>query len=108
MTFHELKTWRERHGFTQSQAASLLGISISDVEDYERDENCIEGKPSTIPKAIQRACDSFDRKSGLFFALRSKIKDKLRSDGPPGHITPEVLQEILLEIVDAIQMEKLS
>jgi transcriptional regulator with XRE-family HTH domain len=106
MTFHELKTWRERHGFTQSQAASVLGISNSDIEHYERNENRNQGKPSTIPKAIQRACDSFDRKE-LFSALRSKIKDKLRSGGPPGHITPEVLQEILLEIVDAIQMEKL-
>ena len=108
MTFHELKTWRERHGFSQSQAASVLGISITDVENYERDEHRDPGKPSTIPKAIQRACDSFDRKNRLFSELRSKIKDKLRSDGPPGHITPEVLQEIFLEIVDAIQTEKLS
>ncbi|WP_428541988.1 helix-turn-helix domain-containing protein [Rhodopila sp.] len=108
MTFQELMAWRKRHGFTQSQAASVLGISVSEVANYERDENGNKGKPDTIPKAIQRACDSFDRKSELLSALRSKIKDGLRSDGPPGHITPEVLREILLEIVDAIQKEKLS
>jgi hypothetical protein len=34
-------------------------------------------------------------------ALRLKIRDKIKSGGPPGHITPEIIQEILLEIVDA-------
>ncbi|HEY4042879.1 MAG TPA: hypothetical protein VGM32_13690 [Rhodopila sp.] len=33
-------------------------------------------------------------------ALRTKIKDRLQTAGPPGRITPEVLQEILLEILE--------
>jgi hypothetical protein len=86
----------------------VLGISTSDVENYERDQSHRKGQTSTIPEAIQLACDSFDRKCALFSSLKLKIKDKLRSGGPPGHITPEVLGDILLEIVDAIQMEKLS
>jgi hypothetical protein len=34
--------------------------------------------------------------------VKSKITDKLRSGGPPGHITPEILRELLIEIIDLI------
>lgn len=82
MTSGELKAWRKRFGLTEGQAAEALGISIDEVAP-----------------AI-----SFDRRT-LIAALRSKIKDKFQSNGPPGSITPKIFQEILLEMVDVIQMD---
>ena len=102
MTFHQLKAWRERHSLTQSQAAKMLGISVDDLANYER-ESSHEGKSSIIPVAIQQACDHFNQKRERISALRSKIKTKINSEGPPGRITPDVLQEILLEILNEVE-----
>jgi transcriptional regulator with XRE-family HTH domain len=59
MASGELKVWRERHGFTQSQAANALGISINDVANYEHNERRSQRKPQI------------------------KIKDKIQSNGLP-------------------------
>ena len=95
MTPHGLKSWRKKYGLTQSEAADKLGIRVSDIVNYERNDKPRQRETLTAGNEIERACRSFDRKQ----KIKAKIKEKI-VNGPPGHITPEVLQEILLEIVD--------
>jgi transcriptional regulator with XRE-family HTH domain len=97
MTPEQFKAWRDEHGFTQVQAAEELGISISAVANYEHGQRRGDGEPAIIPKAIERACTSFDRR----LKVKAKIKEKIHSSGR-GAITGPVLQDILLEIVDAM------
>lgn len=93
MTPPEFKAWRKRYDLTKDEAADRLGISIGDVERYERGGSGL----SSIPSTIAHACASFDRKQ----AVKSKINERIRA-GAPGHITPDVLREILLEMIDAV------
>ena len=93
----EFKLWREANGFTQHQAAEELGISVSAVANYEHGVRRGDGEPAIIPKAIERACSSFDKRR----KVKEKISDKIRANGH-GQITGPILREILLEIVDAM------
>ncbi len=102
MTPRELKAWRKLHGFTQSEAAGELHISVSDFANFERGEKAGRHGLGAIPPTVERACELLDHKRAVTSALRVKINEKLRADGPPGHITPQILREILLEIVDAL------
>ena len=97
MTADEFKAWREAQGFTQHQAAEELGISISAVANYEHGVRRGEGEPSIVPRAIEKACIAFDKRR----ALKARIKNKICANGR-GQITGTLLQEILLEIVDAM------
>jgi transcriptional regulator with XRE-family HTH domain len=97
MTPDEFKTWREAQGFTQHQAAVELGISVSAVANYEHGIRRGEGEPAIIPKAIEKACSAFDRRR----KVKAKIASKITANGKGG-ITGPILQEILLEIVDAM------
>ena len=97
MTPDEFKAWREAQGFTQHQAAEELGISISAVANYEHGVRRGEGEPAIIPRAIEKACGAFDKRH----ALKAKIKEKIHSNGR-GQITAPLLQEILLDIVEAM------
>ena len=98
MTSHEFKAWREGHGLTQIQAAKALGFPVSAIEDYERGQSEV----SSISRDIEQACEAFDHRVILRLKIKEKIRDKIKSGGPPGSITPEILQEILIGIVDAI------
>jgi len=97
MTPDEFKAWREAQGFTQQQAAEELGISISAVANYEHGVRRGEGEPAIIPRAIEKACVAFDKRR----ALKAKIKTKIHTNGQ-GKITGAILEEILLEIVEAM------
>ena len=99
MTSHEFKAWRERHGFTQLQAATELGFPADAIADYERDH----GDGTLISTAIEQACEKFDKNRVILrLKIKEKIRENIKSGGRPGSITPEMLQEILLGIVDAI------
>ena len=93
----EFKAWREARGFTQHQAAQELGISVSAVANYEHGVRRGEGEPAVIPRAIEKACEAFDRR----LKVKAKITAKINANGK-GTITGPILQEILLEIVDAM------
>ena len=97
MTPDEFKAWRDAQGFTQHQAAEELGISISAVANYEHGVRRGDGEPAIIPRAIEKACDAFVKRR----ALKTKIKAKIHANGR-GEITAPVMQEILLEIVEAM------
>lgn len=97
MTPDEFKAWREAQGFTQTQAAYELGISLSAVANYEHGVRRGEGEPAIIPRAIEKACVAFDKRR----ALKHKIREKITTNGR-GQITGKILEEILLDIVDAM------
>ncbi len=67
------------------------------MANYEHGVRRGEGEPAIIPRAIEKACVAFDKRR----ALKTRIKEKIRSNGH-GQITGQVMQEILLEIVEAM------
>ena len=55
MTRQELRAARDRLGMTQASLAAALGISISQLGNYERGWDRQNDRPSTIPRAIEFA-----------------------------------------------------
>lgn len=55
MTKEELRDARERLGQTQRQLAAALGISLSQLRNYERGVARQSGRPAPIPTAIELA-----------------------------------------------------
>lgn len=50
--------------------------------------------------SIRKVEGEMDSDKQSWNEIRAKIEDKIK-DGPPGHITPMILQEILLAIADS-------
>lgn len=56
MTPAQFKTWRKRHGLSQTAAATALGVSLSTVRLYEKGSRWEDGRPVVIPKHVRLAC----------------------------------------------------
>ena len=52
---HDLKTWRERLGLTQEQAAHVLGLAVRTYLRYERGEVHEWVVPRCLTAAVRRA-----------------------------------------------------
>lgn len=48
--------WRKRLGFTVAAAAEALGMSPSQINDYERGIKRGRGTPAPIPRVVALAC----------------------------------------------------
>lgn len=97
MTPEEFKKWRKSKGLTQQEAAEELGISVSAIGYYEHGTRRGDDEPAIIPRAIELACSSIDKQA----VVKMKIREKITSNGKGG-ITGAMLQEVLLDIVDAM------
>jgi len=56
MTPEQFKAWRDQEGFTQDEAADVLGISKGSVRNYELGSRREDGRAVTIPKTVALAC----------------------------------------------------
>jgi DNA-binding transcriptional regulator YiaG len=56
MTGPELRSFRRRLGMSQALFAQTLGISISQLHNYERGSDRRTGNPCTIPRLVELAC----------------------------------------------------
>jgi predicted transcriptional regulator len=56
MTGTAMKAWRKSLGFSRKGAAEALGISESQIVDYETGMKRGTGRPAQIPKAVALAC----------------------------------------------------
>jgi len=56
MTGPAMKAWRKRLGFSRKGAAEALGISESQIIDYETGMKRGTDRPAPIPKTIALAC----------------------------------------------------
>lgn len=56
MTPDDLKAWRKWLDLTQAQAAQALGVSLSQLSNYEAGRDRWSKRPAPIPKAIALAC----------------------------------------------------
>lgn len=56
MTPDDMRAWRKRLSLTQAQAAAALGISASQLTNYESGINRANKRPAPIPRAIALAC----------------------------------------------------
>ena len=65
------KKWRKKHGFSQQQAADVLGLKRRMIQYYEKGKK--GDKIIQIPKYIQLACEGFD--------LKNKIKKLINAKG---------------------------
>lgn len=52
----DFQDWRQHMRFTQSEAATALGLSKSTIELYERGSRRDDNRPVLIPKFIELAC----------------------------------------------------
>ena len=58
MTNQEFRDWRKAHGWTQTEAAHQLGISMSSIVIYERGDRNDPPRIVQIPKYIELACEA--------------------------------------------------
>jgi len=65
------KKWRKKNGFSQQQAADVLGLKRRMIQYYEKGKK--GDKIIQIPKDIQLACEGFD--------LKNKIKKLINAKG---------------------------
>ena len=65
------KKWRKKNGFSQQQAADVLGLKRRMIQYYEKGKK--GDKIIKIPKYIQLACEGFD--------LKNKIKKLINAKG---------------------------
>lgn len=56
MTGPDLKAWRARLGYTQQAAAEALGISVSQLIDYETGRKRGTDRAAPIPRLVALAC----------------------------------------------------
>jgi transcriptional regulator with XRE-family HTH domain len=56
MTGPELRAFRKRLGLTQAQFAETLGISASQLHNYEHERDRRTGEPCPVPKLVALAC----------------------------------------------------
>jgi transcriptional regulator with XRE-family HTH domain len=57
MTGAEMREFREKLGWSQQRLATALGMSVSRIVDYERGTTRGVGKPVTIPRVVELACE---------------------------------------------------
>jgi transcriptional regulator with XRE-family HTH domain len=60
MTGIDLKAWRVRLGYTQAAAAEALGISVSQIIDYETGHKRGTDRPAVIPRVVALACQALE------------------------------------------------
>jgi transcriptional regulator with XRE-family HTH domain len=60
MTGPEFRTWRARLGYTQAAAAEALGISVSQIADYESGTKRGTDRAAPIPRVIALACQALE------------------------------------------------
>ena len=65
------KKWRKKNGFSQQQAADVLGLKRRMIQYYEKGKK--GDKIIQIPKYIRLACEGFD--------LKNKIKKLINAKG---------------------------
>lgn len=56
MSPDDFRAWRKRLGLTQAMAAQAIGISTSQLTNYELGINRGSGRPSPIPRTVALAC----------------------------------------------------
>jgi transcriptional regulator with XRE-family HTH domain len=56
VTGPDLKAWRGRLGYTQQAAAEALGISVSQLIDYETGRKRGTDRAAPIPRLVALAC----------------------------------------------------
>jgi transcriptional regulator with XRE-family HTH domain len=56
VTGPDLKAWRARLGYTQQAAAVALGISVSQLADYETGHKRGTDRAAPIPRVVALAC----------------------------------------------------
>lgn len=60
MTGSEFRAWRKRLGWTQQQAAEALGISVSQIIDYESGSKRGTDRAAPIPRVVALACQALE------------------------------------------------
>jgi len=60
MTGPDLKAWRARLGYTQAAAAEALGLSVSQIGDYESGHKRGTDRPAIIPRVVALACQALE------------------------------------------------
>jgi transcriptional regulator with XRE-family HTH domain len=50
----DFSLWRERHGWTQTEAGEALGLTMRTVQNYESGER-------HVPLVVALLCDAYDR-----------------------------------------------
>ena len=58
MTNTELRDFRQRLGMTQADLAAELGISLSQLHNYERGSDRRTGAACPVPRLVQLACQA--------------------------------------------------
>jgi transcriptional regulator with XRE-family HTH domain len=56
MTPYEFKNWRTAMGFTQDEAADVLGLSKATITNYESGRRREDGREVVIPLTVALAC----------------------------------------------------
>ncbi|WP_405032241.1 helix-turn-helix domain-containing protein [Paraburkholderia terrae] len=54
MTAAKFKAWRVRHGLTQVQAASLLGVALFTIKSWEAGRNAVSGPAAYLCAVADR------------------------------------------------------
>ena len=64
MTPAEFRAWRAARGWTQRQAAEALGMSCSQIEDYESGRKRGTDRLAPVPRVVELACEALAHASG--------------------------------------------
>jgi transcriptional regulator with XRE-family HTH domain len=56
MSAAEFRAWRKQLSLTQREAAAALGLSLSQVSDYESGLKRGTDRPAIIPRTVALAC----------------------------------------------------
>lgn len=67
MTGPELRAFRKQLRLTQAQLAEALGVSVSQLWNWEAGVDRRTGKPCPVPRLVELACSS-----ALLFSKRSQ------------------------------------
>ena len=63
LTPDQFRSWRKRLRLTQVTAAEALGISPSQIFDYERGVKRGTDRPAPIPRVVELACAELERRA---------------------------------------------
>ena len=68
------KKWRKKNGFSQQEAASVLGLKRRMIQYYEKGKK--GDKDIQIPKYIELACEGLDLKNKIAKLINAKGDSK--------------------------------
>jgi hypothetical protein len=93
---------RRLSGFQNGLIAVYARILAAANKQRSRSKDDLKSVEARVEDADSEAAQRSKTKDKIRDDIRERIRDRISTEGPPGRITPEILQGVLLEIVDAI------